>query len=172
MEIESLVSLSSYNVAAQKHNAVAALPERGAQGRRRVEVAREIERDQADVHDSRRRRRRFQFIMDMPFRRTPSPAGHWFCKLEPNPFRVSVDVQFTSPSGKSHSVPGFYDEGRPEHQRAAWWAAYLAGGVWEAHVLGPYDRPMSAWEPVWAELAAPALSWSRCRSGKCTRTMS
>lgn len=53
--------------------------------------------------------------------------------------------------GKRKLVINF-DEGRPEEQRAAWWAAYLAGGVWEAHVLGPYDRPMSAWEDTWNEL--------------------
>jgi len=45
-----------------------------------------------------------------------------------------------------------FDEGRPEEDRRSWWSAYLGGGVWEAHVLGPYDRPMSAWESVWTEL--------------------
>jgi hypothetical protein len=45
-----------------------------------------------------------------------------------------------------------FDEGRPELDRRAWWSAYLGGGVWEAHVLPPYDRPLSAWEPVWTEL--------------------
>jgi len=45
-----------------------------------------------------------------------------------------------------------FDEGRPEEDRHAWWSAYLAGGVWEAHVHKPYDRPMSAWEPVWTQL--------------------
>lgn len=45
-----------------------------------------------------------------------------------------------------------FDEGRPEQDRRAWWSAYLAGGVWEAHVLQPYDRPMSAWGPVWTQL--------------------
>jgi hypothetical protein len=45
-----------------------------------------------------------------------------------------------------------FDEGRPEEDRRAWWSAYLAGGVWEAHVFQPYDRPMSAWEPLWTEL--------------------
>jgi len=45
-----------------------------------------------------------------------------------------------------------FDEGRPEEDRHAWWSAYLAGGVWEAHVNKPYDRPMSAWEPVWTQL--------------------
>ncbi len=44
------------------------------------------------------------------------------------------------------------DEGRPEEDRRAWWSAYLGGGVWEAHVLEPYDRPMSAWETVWNQL--------------------
>jgi hypothetical protein len=45
-----------------------------------------------------------------------------------------------------------FDEGRPEEDRHAWWSAYLAGGVWEAHVNKPYDRPMSAWEQVWTQL--------------------
>ena len=44
------------------------------------------------------------------------------------------------------------DEGRPEEDRRIWWSTYLSGGVWEAHVLGPYDRPMSAWDTVWTEL--------------------
>jgi hypothetical protein len=45
-----------------------------------------------------------------------------------------------------------FDEGRPEEERSAWWSAYLGGGVWEAHILPPYDRPHSSWEPVWTEL--------------------
>ncbi len=45
-----------------------------------------------------------------------------------------------------------FDEGRPELDRVAWWSAYLGGGVWEAHVLEPYDRPLSAWETTWKEL--------------------
>lgn len=45
-----------------------------------------------------------------------------------------------------------FDEGRPEEDRRAWWSAYMGGGVWEAHVRGPYDRPLRAWEPVWTEL--------------------
>jgi len=45
-----------------------------------------------------------------------------------------------------------FDEGRPEEDRRAWWSAYMAGGVWEAHVLEPYDRPMSAWETIWIQL--------------------
>ena len=45
-----------------------------------------------------------------------------------------------------------YDEGRPELNRKAWWSAYIAGAVWEAHVLGPYDRPMDTWEDTWIQL--------------------
>jgi len=45
-----------------------------------------------------------------------------------------------------------FDEGRPEEDRRCWWSAYLGGGVWEAHVLPPYDRPISAWKKVWTEL--------------------
>ena len=45
-----------------------------------------------------------------------------------------------------------FDEGRPEEDRRAWWAAYLGGGVWEAHVRPPYDRPVSAWDAVWTQL--------------------
>jgi len=44
------------------------------------------------------------------------------------------------------------DEGRPEEQRAEWWQTYLGGGVWEVHVMPPYDRPLSTWEKVWTEL--------------------
>jgi hypothetical protein len=50
-----------------------------------------------------------------------------------------------------------FDEGRPEEDRHAWWSAYLAGGVWEAHVNQPYDRPMSAWEPVWTQLGGARI---------------
>lgn len=45
-----------------------------------------------------------------------------------------------------------FDEGRPEEDRHAWWSTFLAGGVWEAHVLKPYNRPMVSWEPVWTQL--------------------
>jgi len=45
-----------------------------------------------------------------------------------------------------------FDEGRPEEDRRAWWAAYLGGGVWEAHVRAPYDRPMATWDRVWTQL--------------------
>ncbi len=44
------------------------------------------------------------------------------------------------------------DEGRPEEDRKVWWSTYMAGAVWEAHTLGPYNRPMSAWDTVWTEL--------------------
>lgn len=44
------------------------------------------------------------------------------------------------------------DEGRPEQDRKVWWSTYLSGGVWEAHVLDPYDRPMNAWDTVWTQL--------------------
>ena len=45
-----------------------------------------------------------------------------------------------------------FDEGRPEYDRRAWWSAYMGGGVWEAHVTEPYDRPYSAWATTWKEL--------------------
>ncbi len=44
------------------------------------------------------------------------------------------------------------DEGRPECDRRSWWTVYLSGGVWEAHVTAPYDRPMSAWDSTWTQL--------------------
>jgi len=53
--------------------------------------------------------------------------------------------------GKRVLMVGF-DEGRPEEDRRAWWSAYLGGGVWEAHVRKPYDRPMKAWGTLWTEL--------------------
>jgi len=45
-----------------------------------------------------------------------------------------------------------FDEARPEEDRHCWWSVYLGGGVWESHVREPYDRPLSAWEPVWTQL--------------------
>jgi CubicO group peptidase (beta-lactamase class C family) len=45
-----------------------------------------------------------------------------------------------------------FDEGRPELDRRAWWSAYLGGGVWEAHVPAPYDRPLASCETTWTEL--------------------
>ena len=45
-----------------------------------------------------------------------------------------------------------FDEGRPEEDRRAWWSAYMAGGVWEAHLRTPYDRPIGAWDDVWTQL--------------------
>jgi len=66
--------------------------------------------------------------------------------------RMTIDwISRCKSLGQRTLMVGF-DEGRPEQHRAAWWAAYLGGGVWEAHVPKPYDRPMSAWEPTWTEL--------------------
>jgi hypothetical protein len=45
-----------------------------------------------------------------------------------------------------------FDEGRPEEDRRAWWSAYLGGGVWEAHVRSPYDRPMPTSDKTWTQL--------------------
>ena len=45
-----------------------------------------------------------------------------------------------------------FDEGRPEEDRRAWWAAYLGGGVWEAHLRPPYDRPTATWDTLWTQL--------------------
>jgi len=49
------------------------------------------------------------------------------------------------------------DEGRLEEDRKIWWSTYIGGGVWEAHVLGPYNRPMSAWDTVWTELGGTRI---------------
>ncbi|MCP4261971.1 MAG: DUF5060 domain-containing protein [Planctomycetes bacterium] len=66
--------------------------------------------------------------------------------------RTTIDwIERCRQRGKRILVVNF-DEGRPEEDRHAWWSAYIAGGVWEAHVLKSYDRPMSAWEPVWTQL--------------------
>ncbi len=66
--------------------------------------------------------------------------------------RMTIDwIQRCQSRGKRVLMVGF-DEGRPEQHRAAWWSAYMGGGVWEAHVPKPYDKPMSAWEPTWTEL--------------------
>lgn len=79
-----------------------------------------------------------------------SPAGK-----RPDPAihnKLSIGwIERCKSRGKRILMVGF-DEGRPEEDRRSWWSAYLGGGVWEAHVLGPYDRPMSAWANVWAEL--------------------
>ena len=45
-----------------------------------------------------------------------------------------------------------FDEGRPEEDRRAWWAAYLGGGVWEAHIRKPYDQPLKTRDNVWSQL--------------------
>ncbi|MBI4605989.1 MAG: DUF5060 domain-containing protein [Planctomycetes bacterium] len=65
---------------------------------------------------------------------------------------IAIDwIRRCEARGRRVLMAGF-DEGRPELDRSAWWSAYLGGGVWEAHVLEPYDRPPAAWEPVWTEL--------------------
>jgi len=69
-----------------------------------------------------------------------------------NHHRTTLDwIERCRQRGRRTLVVNF-DEGRPEEDRHAWWSAYLAGGVWEAHVLEPYDRPMSAWKSVWTQL--------------------
>lgn len=45
-----------------------------------------------------------------------------------------------------------FDEPRPLLDRKGWWSAYMGGGVWEVHVVKPYDRPISTWEPAWTEI--------------------
>jgi CubicO group peptidase (beta-lactamase class C family) len=70
--------------------------------------------------------------------------------LRHNPMAVEW-IRRSESRGKRALMVGF-DEGRPELDRVAWWSAYLGGAVWEAHVLPPYDRPLSAWEPVWTQL--------------------
>ncbi len=66
--------------------------------------------------------------------------------------RIAIDwINLCQQRGQRVLVVNF-DEGRPEDDRRAWWSAYLGGGVWEAHVLPQYDRPMSAWENIWKEL--------------------
>lgn len=66
--------------------------------------------------------------------------------------RLTVDWIQRCQSRQQRVLMVGFDEGRPEEDRRAWWSAYFGGGVWEAHVRPPYDRPMSAWETVWTEL--------------------
>jgi len=81
---------------------------------------------------------------------TGSPGGREPGALSHN--QRTIDwIERCRARGRRVLMVGF-DEGRPEQDRRAWWSAYLGGGVWEAHVLPPYDRPMSAWEQVWTEL--------------------
>ena len=83
---------------------------------------------------------------------TGSPGARRGLKNALQHNRLAIDWQRRCESRGKRTLMVNFDEGRPEQQRAAWWAAYLAGGVWEAHVLGPYDRPMSAWVKTWTEL--------------------
>ena len=72
---------------------------------------------------------------------TGSPGGRDPGALSHN--QRAVDwIERCRKRGRRVLMVGF-DEGRPEQDRRAWWSAYLGGGVWEAHVLPPYDRPMS-----------------------------
>jgi len=81
---------------------------------------------------------------------TGSPGGRDAGALLHN--RRAIDwIERCRLRGQRALMVGF-DEGRPEEDRRAWWSAYLGGGVWEAHVRPPYDRPMNAWERLWTEL--------------------
>lgn len=81
---------------------------------------------------------------------TGSPGGRGPGALSHN--QRAIDwIERCRARGRRVLMVGF-DEGRPEQDRRAWWSACLGSGVWEAHVLPPYDRPMSAWEAVWTEL--------------------
>jgi hypothetical protein len=81
---------------------------------------------------------------------TGSPGGRDPGALSHN--QRAIDwIEGCRSRGRRVLMVGF-DEGRPEQDRRSWWSAYLGGAVWEAHVLPPYDRPMSAWEPVWTQL--------------------
>ena len=83
---------------------------------------------------------------------TGSPGSRRGLKnaLEHN--RLSIDwIKLCESRGRRVLVANF-DEARPEEDRRCWWSVYLGGGVWETHVLQPYDRPFSAWEPAWKEL--------------------
>ena len=66
--------------------------------------------------------------------------------------QMAIDwIQTCKSRGQRVLMIGF-DEGRPEEERSAWWSAYLGGGVWEAHIRPPYDRPHSSWDSVWTQL--------------------
>ena len=66
--------------------------------------------------------------------------------------RLAIDWIEQCRSRKQRVLVVGFDEGRPEHDRRAWWSAYLGGAVWEAHVVGPYDRPLSTWDETWTQL--------------------
>lgn len=91
-------------------------------------------------------------FVDMTAIQTGSPGSRKGLKnaLEHN--RIAIDWIKTCRSCNKRPLMINFDEGRPEHDRRAWWSAYLGGGVWEAHVLKPYDRPMSTWKTTWNEL--------------------
>ena len=83
---------------------------------------------------------------------TGSPGSRSGLKHATEHNRIAIDwINLCQERGRRVLVANF-DEGRPEGDRRAWWSAYLGGGVWEAHVLPDYDRPMSAWQTTWKEL--------------------
>jgi len=66
--------------------------------------------------------------------------------------KLAIDWIASCKARKRRVLMVGFDEGRPEEDRRAWWAAFLGGGVWEAHVRPPYDRPMPTWDAVWTQL--------------------
>lgn len=90
--------------------------------------------------------------LDLTAIQTGRPGRPSSVKFATEHSRIAVDwIKQCAARGRRVLMVNF-DEGRPEHDRRAWWSAYMGGGVWEAHVLGPYDRPHSAWEATWKEL--------------------
>ncbi len=77
----------------------------------------------------------------------PETAEH---ALELN--RIAVDWIRACRNRKRRVLVVHFDEARPELDRRGWWSALLGGAGWESHVLPPYDRPLSAWEPTWTQL--------------------
>ncbi len=90
--------------------------------------------------------------VDLTSIQTGSPGRRGGLDIALSHNRIAVDwISRCHKRGRRVLVVGF-DEGRPEEDRHSWWSAYLGGGVWEAHILPPYDRPHRAWEHVWKEL--------------------
>ncbi|MHC4400623.1 MAG: DUF5060 domain-containing protein, partial [Planctomycetota bacterium] len=125
--------------------------------REALEFTRELEKiDPYDhprgIHNVNRPNNEYVDALQLDFTsiQTGSPSGKRFDGLHHN--QLAVDWIRRCRQRNRRVLMVNFDEGRPEEDRRAWWSAYLGGGVWEAHVLKPYDRPMSAWEPVWTEL--------------------
>ncbi len=90
--------------------------------------------------------------LDMTAIQTGQPGRPSAVKFAIEHNQIAVDwIARCRKRGKRILVVNF-DEGRPEHDRLAWWSAYIGGGVWEAHVAENYDQPHSAWETTWVEL--------------------